>query len=200
MKNTSVLILAGGESSRMGQPKAFLNYDEGNTFLEKIVREYIKAGISKIILVINPTSHGIQDKLAVSSIIEKISVIYNKNPERGRLFSIKLGLTKLDKTDHCFIQNIDNPFISSELIKRMIPLIENESYVSPTYNRKGGHPVLLSNTICRHIININDPSATLRTILRNFNKVVMPANKEVLININTEEDFYNYFSEGPSDK
>ena len=37
MKNIAAIILAGGESSRMKQPKAFLKFDNHITFVEKII-------------------------------------------------------------------------------------------------------------------------------------------------------------------
>ena len=99
----------------------------------------------------------------------------------------------MDSNKGCFIQNIDNPFVNSSLLKKMIPLISTDSFVSPTYNNKGGHPVLISNSIIETILENEDTSVTLRNKLEKFNKIVMPANKEVLINMNTVEDYIKYF-------
>jgi molybdenum cofactor cytidylyltransferase len=195
MKDISVIILAGGESRRMEQPKAFLKFDKNRTFIEKITDEYIKAGINKIILVINAFALNSGNKIILSHLDKKITTIYNKNPEKGRLYSISLGLIELNKIKGCFIQNIDNPFVNSELLKKMIPLVKFDSYVSPTYNKKGGHPILISKSIYDTIIGINDVSTTLRNKLERFNKIVLPSNEQVLININTVNDYTEYFSE-----
>lgn len=200
MKNTSVLILSGGESKRMKQSKSFLKFNDHLTFLEKIISVYLKAGINNIVLVINPLSLNLREKQILSNLEETISVIFNNHPEKGRLYSIKLGLSTLIDYDKCFIQNIDNPFVSPQLIKKMVPLIKSNSYVSPTFNHKGGHPVLLSKSICKQLLQINDRTSTLRDILGKFRKIVMQADELVLININTMEEYLRYFSDNTSYK
>ncbi len=194
MKNISTLILAGGESRRMKQPKAFLKFDKNRSFLEKITDEYLRAGLNNIILVINAFSLSDDNEFILSKLSKKITIIYNKNPEKGRIYSLKLGLLKLNDPKNIFIQNIDNPFVNSELLIKMVPLLKPKSYVSPSNNSKGGHPILISNIIGNKILDNKDTSITLRNILKKFNKVLIPADKSVLININTAKDYAKYFS------
>jgi molybdopterin-guanine dinucleotide biosynthesis protein A len=54
IKKTSVLILAAGQSIRMGRPKFMLMYNEKYTFLEKMCLDYSKCGFSEIKVVLNP--------------------------------------------------------------------------------------------------------------------------------------------------
>jgi molybdenum cofactor cytidylyltransferase len=194
MKNFSVIVLAGGNSNRMKQSKAFLEFDYHVTFLEKIVNEYLKAGLEKIVLVINPYSLNTENIQKLSQLEKKITIIYNQNQKNGRLYSLKLGLSILNESENCFIQNIDNPFVSLNLIKAMIPLIKSETYISPIYKGKGGHPVLISNSISKYILEMKGCSFTLRDILEKFNKITTPSNESVIININTDKDYKKYFN------
>lgn len=194
MESIVAIILAGGESKRMKQPKAFLKFDINRTFLEKIIDEYISAGINNIILVINASSLKSENEFILSHLNKKITIIYNTKPVKGRLYSLSLGLAKLNKAKGCFIQNIDNPFVNSDLLKKMIPLIKLDSYVSPAFNNRGGHPILISKSICDAISDIDDTSITLRNKLEKFNRIVIPANEHVLININTVKEYTKYFS------
>jgi len=200
MEDLAVIILAGGESRRMEQAKAFLKFDKTKTFVEKIIDTYVKAGINKIILVINAFAIHSENEIIASHLDKKITIIYNRNPEKGRLYSLNLGLAEMNKSKGCFIQNIDNPFVSSRLLKKMIPLIKTDSYVSPTFNKRGGHPILISKSICDTISTNDDSSITLRDKLEKFTRIVMPANEQVLININTVEEYTKYFSKNASDK
>lgn len=124
MEDLAVIILAAGESRRMKQPKCFLKFDKNRTFVEKITNEYLNAGIHKIILVIYDLAINSENLNIVSHLDKNIIAIYNRNPEKGRLYSLSLGLAELDNIKGCFIQNIDNPFVNSGLIKKMIPLLE----------------------------------------------------------------------------
>ena len=49
-----VLVLAAGNSERMGNPKALLPYNKQLLFYEKIVQEYQKANTDEIVLVCQP--------------------------------------------------------------------------------------------------------------------------------------------------
>ena len=61
MKNkpdeTSVIILAAGDSERMGKPKQGLLFSNGKTFLEHLVSVYQRFGVKEVIIVINRKSH-----------------------------------------------------------------------------------------------------------------------------------------------
>jgi molybdenum cofactor cytidylyltransferase len=194
MKNISTIILAGGESRRMKRSKAFLKFDDNISFLEKIIDEYRTAGVYKIVLVINVSIPNNENKQILSQLDDKITIVYNKHTEKGRQYSIKLGLSFINESDNCFIQNIDNPFVNANLLKNMISIIKFGSYISPTYKGKGGHPVLISSLICKHILEKEEASLTLRDILKEFNKITIPSNRSVLININTNDDYKKYFS------
>jgi len=195
MKGIAAIILAGGESRRMDQPKAFLQFDKNRTFVERITDEYLIAGIKNIILVINAFALNSENENILSHLEKKIKIVFNRNPEKGRLYSINLGLTEAHKVKGCFIQNVDNPFVNSRLLKKMIPLLKTDSYVSPTYNNKGGHPILISKSIFETISTGNDTSISLRNKLKEFNRIKILAKEQVLININTLEEYSKYFSE-----
>lgn len=194
MKNIAAIILAGGESSRMRQSKAFLKFDNKISFIEKIIKEYELAGIDKIIIVINDSCLDPERQQVLAQFDNITRLVYNKHPKKGRPYSLYLGLSLLNESDNCFVQNIDNPFVNSNLIRSMIPLIKKETYISPTYKGKGGHPVLLSSSICNYILNMKEDQVTLRDVLIKYKRINIPANASVLININTLTDYKQYFS------
>ena len=185
--NTSVVILAAGNSSRMGSPKAFLEWNQGKTFLEKIVEVYLKFGCKEVIVVLNEETNQIffEKNLAISS---QIKIAVNKHVDYGRLYSIQCGITQLENS-YCFIQNIDNPFVEVDLLNELYNLKEENSFVLPVFNGKGGHPVLLSQEIIDFIKKADIKIEKLNEILRLFKRVELPwDNENILNNINTPED------------
>lgn len=193
MGKFAAIILAGGASNRMKSHKAFLKFNDHLTFVEKIVKTYQDVGMEQIILVISPSSLHTDSEIILNSFSEEITIIYNYYPERGRMYSLILGLSQLTANDSCFIQNIDNPFVESRLLLKMQPVLKEASFVSPTFNGKGGHPVLLSPSICKFIVNMQDEAGTLKDILSKFKRISIPYNESVLVNINTPMDYKNYF-------
>ena len=51
----SAILLAAGESRRMGSPKALLHY-RGQTFIERICTAFLTAGVDELIVVLGARS------------------------------------------------------------------------------------------------------------------------------------------------
>lgn len=184
MNHRAALILAAGFSSRMGTPKALLKMANGRTFAAYLTDEYIHAGCDPVILVIQP---GIE---IPGLNTEKVSIVSNPAPELGRSHSIKLGIQKLSGHRSCFIQNVDNPFLSAELIQKLTDCEEENSWCVPVYDQKGGHPVLMGRKIVETLKSMPE-IGDLRSILKNFNKIAIPfSNSNILLNINTIDDYH----------
>lgn len=187
----SAIILAAGLSERMGENKAILPFNKTSNFVENIANSMIEAGCEKIIVVINSVSFEIINRNILFK-NSKILIAVNDMPELGRFRSLKIGL-KMLKEKNVFVHNCDNPFCKPSLLKDLFVLLDEKNYVVPIYKNKGGHPILLSNYICKNLVNINEDNANLKKILLNFNKKeLMTTDNKILFNINTPED-YNVF-------
>lgn len=185
----SVLILASGLSERMGRPKALLQWDQSKTFIEKIIEEYLEAGCGKVVCTVN--RHVLPFCTSLKS-LPNLKFVLNRHPEWGRMYSVKLGLKELAGSSFCFIQNVDNPFIHSKNIMKILEAGNQETWCSPEYKGQGGHPVLLPKSIINQILLEKDLSATLQQVLRIFpKKEVEMEDNSILKNINTPEDYLN---------
>jgi len=186
----AAIILAGGKSERMHFPKLYLNYD-GRTFVEKIIDEYKASGIKEIVVVINETYTAKYWQKYISRIKSKSTIIRNKDPEKGRIYSLQLGVKAIRQANFCFIQNVDNPFVESSLIKKMMKRKNRNGYVVPVHKNRGGHPVLVNNQILNSVSNSIVDKQTLRTCLMDFNrKEIDSKNDTVLVNMNTSREYY----------
>jgi molybdenum cofactor cytidylyltransferase len=189
-----VIILAAGSSDRMGQPKPFLKWDKHTTFLEKLIMEYSSFEAREIIIVMNREGYE-KVKTETPAIVEYAKIVINEHPEKGRLSSIKLGLQYLKADKACYIQNADNPFVTSELLDAMDHLVESDACVVPIYQQKGGHPVLIGSKIIDYILSFEKDDADFRELLNNFRWIeVETDDKNILANINTLDDYKNYFN------
>lgn len=201
MNSISSLILAGGNSERMGEPKSLLKFGN-STFLEKIIFEYLSAGINKIFVVLNNQliDHPIITKIKKVT-GENVEFISNYYPGEGRFLSIKKGIKKAGNFTFCFIQNSDNPFVNSDLILQLILEKNYMGYTIPVYEGKGGHPILISGSIIRAISETKNKETNLRDLLRNFSKKeVAVKSKEILCNINTREDYFAWVNGSINEK
>ncbi|MBW6483529.1 MAG: NTP transferase domain-containing protein [Vicingaceae bacterium] len=185
----STIILAGGHSSRMNYPKAWLMYNNKETFLESIINIYIKVGI-KPIVVLNEVFTNNQWKPFLERMLEKAIVIKNYHPEKGRLYSLALGLSELKTEEATFIHNIDQPFIELEVLNELLNSFEPNGITLPSINGKNGHPVLIGKPVIDEIKNHYSEHQTLRDVWKIFPKRKVEVNSEnVLININTIKEY-----------
>jgi CTP:molybdopterin cytidylyltransferase MocA len=188
-----VVILAAGRSKRMKELKAFLPYDENARFVEKIISTYSGWGCSEIVVVTNPEAS--QRMKQAGMVPSTATIVVNDHVEFERFYSVKLGLEAIRLSSFCFIQNVDNPFIDSQILDLLYKHRSDEKYVSPIFENKGGHPVLLNRENINHICNWSENSANFKEVLDTMEslKVEMPDDR-VLININSPEEYKRFFT------
>ena len=186
----SAIVLAGGNSERMNYPKPFLTIG-GKTFLERICKTYFDSGIKNIYLVINKKFLSDNWNIYYKPINTFVSIIENAQQNLGRDYSIKLGAEKVKDAEYCFIQNIDNPFVSKEIISQLWKNKIAGGYTSPEFQGQNGHPILISNKIIRNILSAENEN--LRDVLNKYErKSIDVDNERILCNINTNIDYEKY--------
>ncbi|MGA2295992.1 MAG: NTP transferase domain-containing protein [FCB group bacterium] len=198
IKPVSALILAAGESKRMNYPKSLLPVSNGARFIDKIIREFVNFGCREILVVINK---NLKDYISYDG---NIKIIVNENLAYERFYSIKIGLRELyilkpstqdDISEFCFIHNVDNPFISGEILSTLYKNKLEDGYVFPTFNDKGGHPILMGKKIINAIISEEKNDLNFREFLNNYIYKKIELNDDsILININSMKDYNQYIN------
>ena len=186
----SVLILAGGKSTRMGYPKAFLNIGK-SVLIENIVDTY-RGFTNNIHVTLNHEFATDQWQAYLRRMSNKVNLILNHNPEKGRFYSIKLGLAQITNSDYCFIHNVDNP-VTSETIKSLIENKNKDGYSVPAYNHKNGHPILISSKIITGVKKEDDDTLNWKDFLSRYDRCVVETGEtSVLKNLNTPSEYEDY--------
>ena len=181
--NLSALILAAGKSQRMGKDKASLLLSNGETFAGHLFTQYTRLGCRPLLMVVNNST----DLSRIDP--GKVKYIVNQNLEKGRSWSIMLGLKQIPAGHACFIQNVDNPVSDTALLRQMCDALSPEKYIVPAFGGKGGHPVLLGSRVVEELCK-KDIIINLREELEKYPRVEIPARDGTIhLNINTPEDF-----------
>lgn len=184
----TVIILAGGHSSRMGEPKPWIKNESGITFLNEIISSYVQFGISNIIVVLNELFTKEQWQKEYQIVNKKAIIVKNNQVDKGRLFSLKLGLT-YSNDNYNIIHNVDNPFVEYKVLNELFNNINENGVTIPTYNNKGGHPIIINEKVKKEIISNYKQYTTLKELLLKFDKkYVAVESNSILTNINTKED------------
>lgn len=195
--NTAAVILAAGSSGRMGIPKALLKTPAGCTFLETEVQVYLDAGLSEIVVVVNPTVYKVLE-FRKPWFYTQIKLIVNSQQENGRLFSIMLGLEAVQESQYAFIQNVDQPFLSLDLAMRMMRRANPSEYVVPAFEGNAAHPLLCGPGVVSILINSWSQAPDLRSLLESSGREMVHAlDPLVCENINTPGDYLRVFGKMP---
>ncbi len=189
-----VIILCGGYSSRMGFPKPFLEIDN-NLLVQHISNVYRNFGVKNPIIVLNKELYSDNWMNNINALSLNNCLVKNEFPDLGRSYSLEIGLKLLDKNVACFIQNIDNPDISVELLRNMFQELESDNFVVACNTGIGGHPILVGKEIINHLKQMNGSEWILKDELKRFSKVKVEASSNnVLLNLNTQEEWKSYLN------
>ena len=159
-KSIPAIILSGGLSKRLGKPKALVEVN-GRTLLEHAIEKLHNFGCNPIVVVVNK---DLQFEALMRS--KGAVIVVNKNPEKGRTGSLKIGLnsilSELGRMPKSVIMSpMDRPGWKSGHIAKLL-----ESNVSSCLfqNGKKGHPVHLVKKDLLNVLNALD-DAPLRDLV-----------------------------------
>ncbi|MFH1027766.1 MAG: molybdenum cofactor guanylyltransferase, partial [Pseudomonadota bacterium] len=113
------MILAGGQSSRMGSNKALLPY-RGGRFIEAIHRQLLELFPEVILVTNNPEQYDFIS-------CRKVADLY---PGMGALAGLHAGLYHAT-SPHIFAVACDMPYLNSTLIRRLVARRNNADVVIP---------------------------------------------------------------------
>ena len=199
MASVGAVLLAAGLGQRMGRPKALLPW-QGLPLVTYQIRTLRRAGLRPIAVVLG---HRAVD---ISPHVDNeygASMLLNPFYRKGKTTSLKTGLRGIDpnKADSALILNVDQPR-SQETIESIINHHQrNASLITiPTYNRKRGHPVVVSLKLMAELMAVTEARQGLKAVMRTHAKeitlVEMDTN-QVLLDLNTPEDYQSALKNHP---
>jgi molybdenum cofactor cytidylyltransferase len=193
-----LVILAAGKSRRMGYSKALLRFDENKNFLQKIINTYVKAGCEKILVVTNEQLNEELNNSALGQIFPNIKVVVNNAPEKGRLFSIILGLNAVGVNAPVFIHDVDRPVLQTKTLITLRNQLSENGYAVPVYNNINGHPVLFSESMATVIKKTDPEKNRLDKVIKVYPVTnVLVNDPGIHLNFNTQKDYIDYFNKLP---
>jgi molybdenum cofactor cytidylyltransferase len=158
--DVAAVILAAGRSKRMGAFKPLLPFGK-QTVVESCVEYLRHGGVETIVLVLG---HRAEEMSARVSHLNVVSVI-NSDPDSEMNASIAVGVREVPATARAtLIALADHPAVPPIVVSTLIAEWQNgASLVIPTWQNRGGHPVLLDLRYRAELENL-DPNRGLRAL------------------------------------
>ncbi len=192
--NIGVVILAAGESKRMGVPKQILPIF-GVPMLKYLVDEVLDTEAHPVTVVVGA------NKTKIVPLLENIpiGIIDNPNWQKGMGSSIKMGLVGsyliTKGFDGLIFMTSDMPFVNAEVINKLInTAIEfpNKTIIASKYAGTLGIPVLYKKERFEDILDMK-PEHGAKQFFNKYPDEIVSLDFDLgAIDLDTKEDYYNF--------
>ena len=149
------VILAAGDSSRMGAPKAALLTPDGDSFVARIVRTLRDAHVDDLVIVTGRHHNAVIEALKRDRVVPVPRIVRNPDPSRGQLSSLLAGMDVgvTPNTEAVMMTLVDVPLVRVSTVIAVIDTWRQSRapIVRPAIGDRHGHPVIFDRGVLDEI-------------------------------------------------
>lgn len=182
----AAVITAAGAGSRMGRPKALVEWQGVPLLLRQLAA---LEGFGQRIVVLGAAAEEIRESLDIP---RGVAVVENEGWQTGRSGSLRLGFHAVNPSAlGILVAAVDQPVdpaVVDLLLARLDPA--EHAWVLPRVGERRGHPIILSGTLLPALRELGDDE-TLRELALRFESSALEIQVEselALANFNRPED------------
>lgn len=182
--------MAAGASSRLGEPKQLLGYDNKNLLQHTIDTAYYSES-GTVIVVLGANAELIESKIDK----KEAHVIKNKEWKEGMASSVRTGLNELlrisPEADAVIFMVCDQPHVSGIIIEGLIRIQRNSGkpIVACNYGEAIGPPALFHRSLFNELMQLKGDVGARKIIQQHPDEVATILFTEGKIDIDTKEDY-----------
>ncbi len=185
----SAIILAAGESKRMGRPKQLLVF-QGRTLIERAADTVVASKVHETIVVLGHQAEAVKAVLKD----KPVRIILNPDYRQGMSTSLKAGLSQVAPDARAVLIMLgDQPGLTPETINQLIEAFEEGKggIIVPVYNGRRGNPVLLDLKYIAEIMALTGDVGARQILAAHTEDVyeIQSDSESISIDIDTEQDY-----------
>lgn len=187
----SLIILAAGESSRLGQPKQNLLFN-GKTLLQRAIEAGQESACDNIIVVLGANFNQITSP-------SEITTLYNQDWKNGMASSIARGMLEITNdlsVDKVIIMLCDQPFVSASLLNSLIDKQSQtgKSIAACTYGNTIGVPALFDRQLFAELLQLQGDEGAKQILKNHSDNIATIPFEQGDIDIDTPSDYNQLLS------
>ena len=189
-KTLAGIILAAGESLRMGQPKQLLPFGE-RTILERVVDTLLTAGVGEVVVVLGHLAERVRTVLGH----RPVKAVVNASYRQGMLSSVKCGVRAIGpEYDAVLIALGDQPHIEGAVVSEVMRTYRagTAGIVIPRYGEKKGHPIIINLQKYREAIANLPEDVGLNALMQEHAddvRLIDVATEDIIRDIDVPDDY-----------
>lgn len=190
IQHCAVILVAAGESKRLGRPKQLLTY-HGDSMINRILKIICATVPYPIFCVLGASAKLIQAQLPAID----VTVVNNPDWKEGMSSSIKVGLqhalTNHPDLDGILLLVCDQPYISTDTITALFEVQKkmDTPIAASHYNGVSGTPALFHKSFFNELSNLTGDIGAKKIIVKAGDKVTTLAFENGKFDIDTIEDY-----------
>ncbi|SDE68396.1 molybdenum cofactor cytidylyltransferase [Pricia antarctica] len=189
-KKIAIVILAAGASSRMGEAKQLLPWQD-TTLLGNAIRNAKASHANSVTVVLGANAEAIRNEISES----QIAIVENRGWASGLGSSIACGtiflLRKKNKPKGILVMLADQPLIDPAYLNAMMAVFNprQEMIIATAYEDRAGVPALFSKDYYKKLTNLDDDFGAKKIIDCDKKKVSILNFGKITVDIDTKSDY-----------
>lgn len=187
----AAILLAAGESTRMGRPKQLLDW-RGEPLVAAQARTLLDAGCRPVVIVLGAYAARVRPHLPDRA---EVQVVTNHRWREGRASSIRSGARAVPATvDAVVVASVDQPTDASLIRCLEVELEQHPDTLIavPRHHGRNGHPPAFRSKLLAELQNVTERQEGLRQLRRRHadrTTFVETDNPIATLNLNTPDDY-----------
>lgn len=165
----TALILAAGQSSRMGQHKMLLPL-QGKPLLLHAVDQALAVDFDEVIVIVGHHANDVRAALAG----HRVRIVENPEYQQGQSTSVRAGIAALDPAAKAVIILLgDQPFITPAILKSLMQAWQHSGkpIVVPFYGGQRGNPVLFARALFPELLQVTGDQGGREVLQRHADEI-----------------------------
>lgn len=185
----SIILLAAGQSSRLGKPKQLLTY-QGKTLLQHTIDIVVDLPYSTTLVL-----GAYMEKILASLHLSNITIAVNKNWDEGLASSIRCGLNHVinhnPDTEAIILVLCDQPFLTKEVLSNIVRKYDEtqSAIVHSIFKEAFGPPTLFHKSLFPYLMDLKGNQGAKKIVDMFHEKVTHIHFPEGDIDIDTQSDY-----------
>ena len=188
-KRLAAIVLAAGESTRMGQPKALLPWGGVPLVRHQVDLLAAQPAVDPVIVVVGALLDEVQATLDSTP----ARVVTNPRFREGRATSLAAGARALKgRPTSVLVVSVDQP-LAPELLDPLVTAwqAEPDALLRPTFAGRSGHPLIVPADVAPELEQVTEATQGLRAVVtrhRHRLRSVRVESELAVLNLNTPAD------------
>ncbi|WP_028526879.1 nucleotidyltransferase family protein [Runella limosa] len=196
MNKIGIIILAAGESKRMGSPKQLLQI-EGKSLIHRTAEIALATDCYPVVMVIGAN----KPQIAPEIVDLPLTIIDNPMWHEGMSSSVKIGLAGVYMTykevEAVIILVCDQPYLSVSLLERMVEIYTTKKprLIACRYGEELGVPALFDRTLFEELLDLKGDKGAKPVLMKHLDEAHILQFEAGSIDLDTPDE-YQAFLDG----